>query len=825
MSRRYGVSIEYGGTPSDWDEFFDTMKACGRDFIVRTLSSVTEAELDSAKAAMVDHVFVWRLYPTRAAAGWAAGDADATAAMAALTALGISTLCPVYFAIEFDATAASVAQYCYGYGEHIGTWSRIGVLCPWTPLEWLNTWATGMYAAQILEWQYGHGYHVDCNLIQTQSEYALGGLTCRKWESLTTGFGQYREDAGIEPAAPGTILLPTYTATQPYGGVIRWGYKDEELALVIKDEDGKAVEYRGTVTAREGGKAPRVICEDPSAQWDKISCEWQLNNTTVGMAIRSMIENPSGMCPTGIICHVEEPSILQSIPVWPTLSYGAQGLYVERAQFLLNAHGASLDITAIFDTATLTAVQSFQTAHGLHESGVVDQETWQALAAGTYGGPLVLHSWSGMGKSIRTVLDEFCEITGCQWTLISIEGVWHFYFGHQANWPAWDALRDDVEEDTPGTERRLLTPEGEIALQQDSSMYVNRVYYSRTTTPTPRPEGVFYWDEVWCEDETKWHNFGNGVVISAGEKTPYEGTKSIKFTKSYTMSTTVTSIPDHIDLGYIAVPAVLCNMSSWYWGYLWAWVRYRVTTDQGIAAIPRSVAWLGLALHTGAYPGPDIAAVSSACAFLNPNQIMGTGWTPTKWEMYSKTRQTENEAGDTLFDPANVHWIHLRAMLYDPAGAVVLTEGHTWTLEVWFESLQPLGSTAANSADAISQSFVETQAVSEGREQPISMAIQDKSLPYQDADTIAMLTLAINNRTRTNVPDLQVRGIVNPPTLSRFPVQLTSVGVTDISLGPMTITHKPGEQVTEFELGDKQLDEAQADMAIRRSIDRLRAQS
>jgi peptidoglycan hydrolase-like protein with peptidoglycan-binding domain len=64
---------------------------------------------------------------------------------------------------------------------------------------------------------------------------------------------------------------------------------------------------------------------------------------------------------------------------YPHTSHGNRGVNVKALQHLLRHHGATLEVTALFDTPTIWAVRSFQRANGLTGTGEVDSETWTAL--------------------------------------------------------------------------------------------------------------------------------------------------------------------------------------------------------------------------------------------------------------------------------------------------------------------------------------------------------------------------------------------------------------------------------------------------------------
>lgn len=745
-------------TPSDWATFFAVLKATGRDFVVRRLEEVTSGELSAANSAGVDHVFVYSPSPIRATEGSAAGTADATAVFVAVTgllaALGLATSLPVYFGVETDTDGASVLDYFNAIGTYCGGITKIGVLGPWRVCEYLLQNSKVTYACQTMAWSKGRGWHASVKILEYQGGYAIGGITASKLRSLAVAFGQER--GGVkEPTAPTTVAMASLAPTIPMGLVIRSGRPDETLMLCIKDESGYEIEYQGRVVDRTGGLAPRYTCEDPSTDWSKIVCRHSFSKETIGVILRSVVENPSGLCPTGIVCHIEEPRGSDNVPI-------------------------------------------------------------------------VVENWSGNSKTVLTVIEDFAEATGCRWILVSRDGVWHFYFGHAANWPLWDQLRDDVASDSPGTQRRVVPKRGEIAVGQTRAAFANRVNYPCTIEPPRLPGGLADWDEVWTEDSAKWKLYGNGTTVTGGLPAPGYGDASILFTKSYTIGTgagQVLEVPGFVDLGYVLVPGPLCDMSSWYWGWLEAQVQVRVTTDQGIpiANIPRSIVNLQVGLHSGAYPGPSFSTVTNATFVLNPSQKCGAIWTNTRWKIYPDAIETRNDNGDVIFDPTNVRWIQLRALLTNPRTITKLTSGKSWALNLWIDHLKPVGTTAVEDAPTTSQSFVEAEAVTNGEEQPIPMTIQDLSLPYQQGEALAELALAEAYRTRTTVPELPVVGMVNPSVLCRFPLQLTSVGVTDVNYGPVAVVHKPFEDRTYISCGDTPLGDDTADATVRRMLDRTRA--
>jgi hypothetical protein len=81
------------------------------------------------------------------------------------------------------------------------------------------------------------------------------------------------------------------------------------------------------------------------------------------------------------LASLREPAepIRKRVAVAPTLSPGADGDEVVRAQELLNAGGARLPVGGFFGSQTSQAVANFQTRHRLARNGVIGPSTWRLL--------------------------------------------------------------------------------------------------------------------------------------------------------------------------------------------------------------------------------------------------------------------------------------------------------------------------------------------------------------------------------------------------------------------------------------------------------------
>lgn len=64
-----------------------------------------------------------------------------------------------------------------------------------------------------------------------------------------------------------------------------------------------------------------------------------------------------------------------------TLKVGDEGTEVADLQMLLSAIGFGVEISGLYDMATMAAVKEFQDAQGLESDGVVSSATWTQLRA------------------------------------------------------------------------------------------------------------------------------------------------------------------------------------------------------------------------------------------------------------------------------------------------------------------------------------------------------------------------------------------------------------------------------------------------------------
>jgi peptidoglycan hydrolase-like protein with peptidoglycan-binding domain len=87
------------------------------------------------------------------------------------------------------------------------------------------------------------------------------------------------------------------------------------------------------------------------------------------------------------------------IQPWPLVERGDEGHPVPTLQYLLRAHGATVQVDGIFGPKTDAAVRDFQRSHGLSVDGIVGPHTWSAIIVQVQKGDT--------GDAVRGVQTEF----------------------------------------------------------------------------------------------------------------------------------------------------------------------------------------------------------------------------------------------------------------------------------------------------------------------------------------------------------------------------------------------------------------------------------
>ncbi|MDL4774949.1 MULTISPECIES: glycoside hydrolase domain-containing protein [Thermomonosporaceae] len=198
------------------------LKKAGAKFACRYLShdttgkNLTQAEANELSAAGLWLVVVWETSANRALDGRAAGQADARDAAAQATALGMPGDRPIYFAVDFDASAAqqsAINAYLDGAASVIGR-GRVGVYAGYGPTKRAFDAGKITYGWQTYAWS-GGKWDSRAQLQQYSNDHTINGVGVDYNHAVKDDYGQWR--VGV---SPGEDDMPDYvsvgaTAAQP----------------------------------------------------------------------------------------------------------------------------------------------------------------------------------------------------------------------------------------------------------------------------------------------------------------------------------------------------------------------------------------------------------------------------------------------------------------------------------------------------------------------------------------------------------------------------------------------------------------------------------
>lgn len=174
------------------------LKAAGKTFVVRYLygdgqggKGLDAVEVTDLRAHGLAIAVVYESSANRALSGRAAGQADARAAQAQLAPVGLPTDLPIYFGVDFDASAsqqAAIDNYLRGVADVIGA-ARVGVYAGIGPIQRAQANQTATWFWQTYAWSGGRiasGIH----LYQYRNGQKINGGAVDFCRSLQTNFGQ-----------------------------------------------------------------------------------------------------------------------------------------------------------------------------------------------------------------------------------------------------------------------------------------------------------------------------------------------------------------------------------------------------------------------------------------------------------------------------------------------------------------------------------------------------------------------------------------------------------------------------------------------------------
>jgi hypothetical protein len=188
-------------------------------FVVRYLShdaskNLTRKEADLRSADGIDLAVIWETTANRAMSGRAGGAADATEAAKQAAACGMPIDRPIYFAVDWDATAAQQATihaYLDGAANVLGR-NRVGLYAGYGPISRAFDAKKITYGWQTYAWSGGR-WDSRAQLQQYLNSQRVGGVDCDYNRAMKDDFGQWR--VGVSPAP--TPAPTTQEEDMPYG--------------------------------------------------------------------------------------------------------------------------------------------------------------------------------------------------------------------------------------------------------------------------------------------------------------------------------------------------------------------------------------------------------------------------------------------------------------------------------------------------------------------------------------------------------------------------------------------------------------------------------
>jgi hypothetical protein len=171
------------------------LKKAGIHFACRYLShdagkNLSHAEARSLSAAGIDVVVVWETTANRAGQGRAAGATDAKEAERQAKACGMPSSKPIYFAVDFDASAGQVSDYFRGVNSVLGV-RRTGAYGGVRAVRGLLDAGLVHYAWQTYAWSAGQ-LEKRAQLYQYSNGHRMAGVSCDYDKALHADYGGWR---------------------------------------------------------------------------------------------------------------------------------------------------------------------------------------------------------------------------------------------------------------------------------------------------------------------------------------------------------------------------------------------------------------------------------------------------------------------------------------------------------------------------------------------------------------------------------------------------------------------------------------------------------
>ncbi|HEX6468072.1 MAG TPA: DUF1906 domain-containing protein [Streptosporangiaceae bacterium] len=197
------------------------LKNAGVKFACRYLShdttgkNLTAAEAKQLTAAGIWIVVVWESTAKRALSGHAAGVADAKAARQQADACGMPAGRPIYFAVDFDATAAQQAainSYLDGAASVLGR-GRVGLYAGYYVVKRAFDAKKITWGWQTYAWSGGH-WDKRAQIQQYSNDHKINGVGVDYDRSMADDYGQWQVNRPPTEEDETLKLLISLGATQ-----------------------------------------------------------------------------------------------------------------------------------------------------------------------------------------------------------------------------------------------------------------------------------------------------------------------------------------------------------------------------------------------------------------------------------------------------------------------------------------------------------------------------------------------------------------------------------------------------------------------------------
>jgi Domain of unknown function (DUF1906) len=200
-AQRFGLDWSVAHPPSD-----KALGAAGVSFACRYLShspakNLKLLEANHLSSLGIDLVVVWETTANRALAGHDAGVADANEALRQANRLGMPEDRPIYFAIDFDATAHQlsheITEYFQGVSEVLGV-DRTGVYGGYRQVGAMFDGGLVTFGWQTYAWSSGH-WDARAQIQQYRNDQFIGGVSVDFDRATAADFGQWSIQLGEFP--------------------------------------------------------------------------------------------------------------------------------------------------------------------------------------------------------------------------------------------------------------------------------------------------------------------------------------------------------------------------------------------------------------------------------------------------------------------------------------------------------------------------------------------------------------------------------------------------------------------------------------------------